>query len=221
MTQIFSPSADTWLRLFLAGGARRVGGGLVVVVAFARSDYLHGRQYPPAGAAGAVQPPASRRRARHRLPLLPHLRGRRPARRPAADAHLHDLPFADLDQRADAGAGARRALPTTSRWCGIASRGCRTTSISATTSISPRASAASPATAASTSMPLMVPRHRRSRWNSASTAIATRRRTCGRAIRSPTWTGSRRAMRARSARSCVKQNGIRVGQLDYCYVCHR
>jgi hypothetical protein len=39
MTQIFSPSADTWLRLFLAGTLAAIGGGLAVVMAFARSDY--------------------------------------------------------------------------------------------------------------------------------------------------------------------------------------
>ena len=107
-------SADTWLRLFLVGGLA-AGAGVSRCGRVCALGLLHRRQHPSASAAGAVQPSAPRRRARHRLPLLPHLRRRRPARRPAADPHLHDLPFADLDQRADAGAGARRASPTTSR----------------------------------------------------------------------------------------------------------
>jgi hypothetical protein len=36
MTQIFSNVADTWLRLFIVGGAALVCGGLAGVVGFAR-----------------------------------------------------------------------------------------------------------------------------------------------------------------------------------------
>jgi hypothetical protein len=47
MTQIFSPGADTWLRLFLVGGLAALSGGLVVVVAFARSDFYTGAHIHP------------------------------------------------------------------------------------------------------------------------------------------------------------------------------
>jgi hypothetical protein len=47
MMQIFSASADTWLRLFLVGGLALLGGGLVMAVAFARSDYYTGAQLHP------------------------------------------------------------------------------------------------------------------------------------------------------------------------------
>jgi hypothetical protein len=49
MTQIFSPSADAWLRFFLVGSLAVVGGGLVMAVAFARSDWWTGTNiHPPA-----------------------------------------------------------------------------------------------------------------------------------------------------------------------------
>ena len=49
MTQIFSPSADTWLRLFLVGSLALVSGSLAVAIAFARSDYYTGANiHPPA-----------------------------------------------------------------------------------------------------------------------------------------------------------------------------
>jgi Cytochrome c7 and related cytochrome c len=47
MTQIFYPSADTWLRLFLVGGAALVSASLVGVVGFARSDYYTGAELHP------------------------------------------------------------------------------------------------------------------------------------------------------------------------------
>ena len=48
MTQIFSPAADTWIRLFLAGGAAVICVGTAAVIAFARSDYYTGaRIHPP------------------------------------------------------------------------------------------------------------------------------------------------------------------------------
>ena len=40
MTQIFSPAADTWLRLFMVGGLALVGGSLAGVIGFARSAYV-------------------------------------------------------------------------------------------------------------------------------------------------------------------------------------
>jgi hypothetical protein len=48
MTQIFAPSADTWLRLFIVGGLALAGGGLVAAVGFARSDYYTGARIHPA-----------------------------------------------------------------------------------------------------------------------------------------------------------------------------
>src|SRR5690242_4148945 len=49
MTQIFSPSADTWLRLFALGGAAALAASLSVWIAFARSDYYTGADiHPPA-----------------------------------------------------------------------------------------------------------------------------------------------------------------------------
>jgi hypothetical protein len=48
MTQIFSPAADTWLRLFVVAAVAIVGGGTAAVIAFARSDYYTGaRIHPP------------------------------------------------------------------------------------------------------------------------------------------------------------------------------
>ena len=58
-------------------------------------------------AAGPVQPQAPRGRIGCGLPLLPRFGGEVVVRRRAADADLHDVPFADLDERFDAGAGAR------------------------------------------------------------------------------------------------------------------
>jgi hypothetical protein len=47
MTQIFSPAADTWIRLFLAGGAAVICAGTAAVIAFARSDYYTGARIHP------------------------------------------------------------------------------------------------------------------------------------------------------------------------------
>jgi Cytochrome c7 and related cytochrome c len=48
MTQIFSTTADTWLRLFLLGGLALGAGGLAGVIGFARSDYYTGARIHPA-----------------------------------------------------------------------------------------------------------------------------------------------------------------------------
>lgn len=40
MAQIFSPVADTWLRLFLIGGLSLAGGSIVAAVGFAHSAYM-------------------------------------------------------------------------------------------------------------------------------------------------------------------------------------
>ena len=47
MTQIFSPSADTWLRLFLIGGLALTSGGVAAAIAFARADYYTGAHIHP------------------------------------------------------------------------------------------------------------------------------------------------------------------------------
>ena len=48
MNQIFSPAADTWLRLFVLAAVAIVCGGTAAVIAFARSDYYTGaRIHPP------------------------------------------------------------------------------------------------------------------------------------------------------------------------------
>ncbi|HZP79454.1 MAG TPA: cytochrome c3 family protein [Pseudolabrys sp.] len=39
MTQIFSPAADTWMRLFIVGGLALTAGALAASIGFARSDY--------------------------------------------------------------------------------------------------------------------------------------------------------------------------------------
>ena len=58
----------------------------------------------------------SRGRTGNRLPLLPHIGGGIVFCRIAADGNVHDLPFADMDERSDAGAGRARAFETTSRF---------------------------------------------------------------------------------------------------------
>jgi hypothetical protein len=47
MTQIFSSSADTWLRLFVFGGLALTAGGLTGLIGFARSDYYTGTRIHP------------------------------------------------------------------------------------------------------------------------------------------------------------------------------
>ena len=64
-------------------------------------------------------------------------------------------------------------------------------------------------------------RPRPSRWSSASTAIAIPRRICGRRITSPTWPGSRLPMREAKGEAIAAHEGIRIGELTHCYVCHR
>ena len=47
MAQIFSPAADTWLRLFLFGVLAIVAGGTAGVVGFARSAYITSTDFRP------------------------------------------------------------------------------------------------------------------------------------------------------------------------------
>lgn len=48
MPQIFRPSADTWLRLFIAAAAVVLAGGGALAIGLVRSDYLTGVGLPPA-----------------------------------------------------------------------------------------------------------------------------------------------------------------------------
>jgi hypothetical protein len=47
MTQLFSPRADTWLRLFLIGALTTLGGSLCLWIGFARSDFYTGANIHP------------------------------------------------------------------------------------------------------------------------------------------------------------------------------
>ena len=86
-------------------------------------------------ATDSVQPRAPRRRHGHRLPLLPYVgRGVRVRQHPA-DQDLHELPLADLEQRADSRAGPRQLPRRQAADRGRASRPCpiSCTSITAST----------------------------------------------------------------------------------------
>ena len=48
MTQIFSTAADAWLRLFMLGGLAVGAGGVAGIIGFARSDYYTGARIHPA-----------------------------------------------------------------------------------------------------------------------------------------------------------------------------
>ena len=83
-------------------------------------------------AADPVQPCAPRRRHGHRLPLLPYVgRGVRVRQHPA-DQDLHELPLADLDERADPRAGARQLPRQQAAARGRACTTCRISSTSTT-----------------------------------------------------------------------------------------
>jgi hypothetical protein len=47
MTQIFSRSADTWLRLLAVGGTALLSGAIAATIAFARSDFYTGARLHP------------------------------------------------------------------------------------------------------------------------------------------------------------------------------
>ena len=48
MSQIFSPAADTWIRLFLAGAVSLAVSGVAFAIGFARSDWVTGANtHPP------------------------------------------------------------------------------------------------------------------------------------------------------------------------------
>jgi hypothetical protein len=48
MTQIFSPAADTWIRLFLVGAVAATTGAVIFAVAYARTDWVTGVGITPA-----------------------------------------------------------------------------------------------------------------------------------------------------------------------------
>jgi hypothetical protein len=47
MTQVFSPAADTWMRLFLVSAVAAAAGSIVLVVGYARSDWVTGARIHP------------------------------------------------------------------------------------------------------------------------------------------------------------------------------
>ena len=104
MPHVFHPFADTVARIVLIS---------VLVVPFiaigvgywlSASDYATGRTQTPRPAC-SFQPPASCRRPRARLPLLPRGCRELASCRRTAHPYLHDLPFAALHPDRDAGAG--------------------------------------------------------------------------------------------------------------------
>ncbi len=105
MAQIFHRSANTIARVSMFGAVFLIAGVLWAALQMQRSPY-----FTYAGVARTQPVPFSHQhhvcRAWHRLPLLPYLgRGIRLCGN-SADQDLHELPLADVDQRADAGAGA-------------------------------------------------------------------------------------------------------------------
>ena len=47
MGQLFSPAADTWLRIFLVGAAALASGAVAVPIGLARSDWVTGAHIHP------------------------------------------------------------------------------------------------------------------------------------------------------------------------------
>ena len=188
MAAIFRPSANlaATVTLLGAGSAVRWRHWLVVGMAAHR---LHAPRPLAGSSTGAVQSRTSCGGLGDRLPVLPHLGGGVLERRSAADLHLHDLPFSDLDERRHFWRRCGRAWRTTSRSSGTGSPTCRTTFISITAFTSPRASAARAVTGRWTAC-RSATRQRPSPCSSAWIAIATRARICGRRIRSTTRNGS-------------------------------
>src|ERR1700745_1806198 len=82
----------------------RPGLGLDAAAALA----LHHLRRSRETAAGSVQSSAPRHGTWDRLPLLPYLGRAIRLRGNSTDKDVYELPFADMDQRADARAGARQ-----------------------------------------------------------------------------------------------------------------
>ena len=104
--QVFARAADTYLRLAFLLFVLLVVGGLLVAGGVVRSEWMTGASFV------VTQPvPFSHKHHVGRLGIdcrYCHTAVETSASAGlAADPHLHDLPFADLDRCADAGAGAR------------------------------------------------------------------------------------------------------------------
>ena len=106
MPQVFPKSANPWSRASLVGVLFLVLGARLADRAASAIGLRHGGQRVHR-AARPVLAPASRRRHRHRLPLLPHLRGSGAVGRHSADQDLHQLPLPDLVDQPLSRAGAR------------------------------------------------------------------------------------------------------------------
>ena len=98
MSQIFHRSTNTLSRATIFGAVFVVAALGWMAMEVQRSPYVTyaGVRKPQ---PVPVQPPASRHRARHRLPLLPHFGRNLQLRRHPSDQDVHELPLADLDQR--------------------------------------------------------------------------------------------------------------------------
>ncbi len=105
MAQIFHHSTNTIARVSIYGAVI-----LIAILGYAanvvnQTSYVtdvHTAQPQPV----ALQPQASCGRAWPGLPLLPYLGGSFLLGRHAPDPDLHDVPFADMDERAASGACA-------------------------------------------------------------------------------------------------------------------
>ena len=147
MPQIFSPAATRCPPEPPRRAASRAVCPWLCLI-YTRSSYGTG-----AGVAreqSALQPRASRRRPRHRLPLLPHVGRAFVLRRHAADRDLHELPLADLGRQRHARAGPRQLPHRPVAALEARLQPARASSTSTTAFTSTRASAARPATAGST-----------------------------------------------------------------------
>jgi hypothetical protein len=101
LVAIFGPRANLFMNAALIGAAGLLVFLLVLIWVVPVMGYNTEERYiPPQPVPFSHQHHVSG--PRPRLPLLPHDRRGLTGRRHAADAHLHDLPFADLDQHRDA-----------------------------------------------------------------------------------------------------------------------
>ena len=150
-------------------------------------------------ASGSIQSRASRGRSRARLPVLPCLSGSFVECWLAADLHLHDLPFANLDERGFTGAGTTKFWRMTNQSHGTESPICRITSISTTAFTSPKASVVQAVTERWTACPSLI-RPRSSQWDSVWIVTATPDPNCGRVIKSTIRNGNAAPPRRRRPR---------------------
>ncbi len=158
---------------------------------------------------------------RHRLPLLPHFGGDVELRQYSSHQDLHELPFADLEHQPHARARARQLIAPANRFIGRGCTICPISFISITAFTSTKGSAARAATGVWTRCRSRG-RRTRSRWSGASIATAIRKRSCGRAIRSPPWVTFPPATRKRLAAGLMEEYHIPdVRMLTSCSTCHR